>query len=69
MDCEGNEYEILSALEKGDLLKYIDCIMLEFHYRGYKYIIDILTRNNFISFIGRPFDICGTVSAVKVKTS
>ena len=47
MDCEGEEFVIMEELDKTDLLKEVDLIMLEWHYRDEKEIVDILIKNHF----------------------
>lgn len=44
IDCEGEEYGILNELYKYNLLKRIDVIMMEWHYRGSEYLTQILDK-------------------------
>jgi FkbM family methyltransferase len=67
MDCEGSEYEILESLDKSNLLKEIDIIMLEFHYRGSQSIEKTLTKNGFAVLISSPFGVLGQIGAVRTR--
>jgi len=48
LDCEGAEYEILEALDKENLLRYVRLIFIEWHYKGAEPLITLLKNNNFI---------------------
>ncbi len=50
MDIEGSEYDCIQDLDNNDLLKYIDIIILEWHYKGNNFFFDILKKNGFIWF-------------------
>jgi FkbM family methyltransferase len=50
IDCEGDEFEIFNKMDEKDLFKYVDCIMLEWHRRDFKMLIDILEKHHFVSF-------------------
>lgn len=47
MDCEGEEYVIMEELDKTELIEEMDLIMLEWHYRDEKELVDILIKNHF----------------------
>lgn len=47
MDCEGEEYNILSNLIEKNFLMVFDFIMLEWHYKGRKSIEDFLCRGGY----------------------
>ncbi|MEO2035046.1 MAG: FkbM family methyltransferase [Planctomycetaceae bacterium] len=47
VDCEGGEYPILSALAEKNLLRLVDCFMIEFHYDGPHALTSQLTENGF----------------------
>lgn len=47
IDTEGSEYEIIENLNKSDLLKKIDYIMLEWHGEEYRTLVDTLNNNHF----------------------
>jgi FkbM family methyltransferase len=51
MDCEGSEYAIMQSLTDKGILKNISAILLEYHFKGSRPILDVLEKNNFISFI------------------
>jgi FkbM family methyltransferase len=67
MDCEGEEYAIFEALNKAKTFKNIDAIMLEYHRKGQKLILDILNENNFISFLRETDLLNGMIYAVRVS--
>lgn len=50
IDCEGAEGEILDDLNEGNLLKKIDLIVMEWHFKSPDNLIKILNDNNFIVF-------------------
>jgi FkbM family methyltransferase len=50
MDCEGSEYAIIDLLNKSGVLKDIDCILLEWHFKGTDSILNTLKQNNFTYF-------------------
>lgn len=52
MDCEGEEYAILSNLDEKGILKNIDYITLEWHYGGKEKIEYYLNKNGF-SYSGK----------------
>lgn len=52
IDCEGEEYAILSDLDKEGMLNRIDYITLEWHYKGKEKIEYYFDRNGF-SYCGR----------------
>jgi FkbM family methyltransferase len=47
IDCEGAEYEILQKLDKANLLKDIDVLLVEWHDKGSEILDDLLVANNF----------------------
>lgn len=50
MDCEGEEHHIFKDLDESGLIKNFHFVMLEWHYNGAEYIIDILEKNGFSCF-------------------
>lgn len=50
IDCEGAEKQILPDLDASGLIKKVDVIVMEWHFEDPKWIIDLLTRNDFIVF-------------------
>lgn len=50
LDIEGAEYEVLENLNKNGLLAKVDIVILEWHYRGYKQITEMLEQNGFVWF-------------------
>lgn len=50
VDCEGAEFDIIKDLENHSLIKKIEVLCLEWHFKNPKEIIDILQRNNFVVF-------------------
>jgi len=51
MDCEGAEYNILEHLSTSNILPNIHAIILEWHYKGSKRILEILKSHKFYSFL------------------
>lgn len=49
-DTEGSEFEIIESLNKSGLLKQIDVILMEYHFKSPKIIEKALTENNFVVF-------------------
>lgn len=47
IDCEGAEYEILERLNKTNSIQSFDAYMIEWHLKGPKEIVDLLTANGF----------------------
>jgi FkbM family methyltransferase len=47
IDCEGEEYAIVEKLHTSGYLKNISGILLEWHIKGPKILIDTLTKNQF----------------------
>jgi len=50
VDTEGAEFEIFKTLDEGGLLKKIDIVMLEYHFRSPQELEDRLTTNGFVVF-------------------
>jgi FkbM family methyltransferase len=70
MDCEGCEYEVLSAV-KPETLRVFDQILIEYH-NGYRLLRDILENYGFSTVIkpmgkGKPIDIQGYIIAVSAR--
>ena len=54
LDCEGEEYKIMDLLDARGLLEEIDCIALEWHFKGHQTITEILIKNGYTVFnLGR----------------
>lgn len=49
-DTEGSEFEIIESLNKSGLLKQIDVILMEHHFKSPKSIEKALVQNNFVVF-------------------
>lgn len=47
IDCEGEEYAIMNDLSENDKLKFVDFIMLEWHYKSPGGIYTVLKNNKF----------------------
>ena len=70
MDCEGCEYEVLSAV-KPETLSVFDQILIEYH-NGYRLLRDILENYGFSTVIkptsrGEPIDRQGYIIAVSAR--
>lgn len=50
LDCEGLEYEIIQRLYDVNLLKDVDMIMMEWHYKGEMPIRNLLEKSGFFLF-------------------
>ena len=48
IDTEGAEFDILESLDSASLLKKVDFLMMEFHFRSPQPLEDILTKNGFV---------------------
>lgn len=72
LDCEGEEYKIIDKLLEKDLFKYISVIALEWHFKGFDSLCNILESQGFSVFnLGRK-EIdppCGMIYAFKPKNS
>lgn len=64
MDCEGSEYELFEKLDKDNLFKKINIIMLEWHYKGPDDLEKILKKNDFSYFSLRKDETHGSIYAV-----
>lgn len=54
LDCEGEEYKIIRCMDENNLFKKISCIALEWHFKGYEELCQILQKNYFSVFnLGR----------------
>jgi len=47
LDCEGEEYQIMSSIEENGLLASISGFIIEWHLRGPDPLISILSKNNY----------------------
>ncbi|MDR2901522.1 MAG: FkbM family methyltransferase [Lactobacillales bacterium] len=47
VDCEGAEFEIFKSLDKSGLLKKVSYVVMEYHDRDPKILLDILKKNGF----------------------
>lgn len=65
VDCEGSEYEIFEILDKDGILNKIDYLLLEWHFKGEKPILDILQKYGFVSFSRLIYYDLGLIYAVK----
>ncbi|MCL2389474.1 MAG: FkbM family methyltransferase [Elusimicrobia bacterium] len=64
-NCEGAEYAIFDLLNQKGILKNIDIVMLEWHYKGPQKLLDILNANNFTSRCQNVFTFGGFIYAQK----
>ena len=48
LDCEGSEYGVLRSLADANLLRRIDCLMIEWHLLGAGEIKELLGKNGFV---------------------
>lgn len=46
-DCEGGEFEIFERLDEENLIKNMDIILMEYHFKSPDALVSILTRNGF----------------------
>jgi FkbM family methyltransferase len=46
-DCEGGEFEIFERLDEEDLIKNMDVILMEYHFRSPDGLVSSLTKNGF----------------------
>lgn len=70
LDCEGEEYKIMEAIAAAGALDMISVIALEWHFKGYQSLCDLLSQNGFSVFnLGRK-EIeppCGMIYAFNMK--
>lgn len=50
IDCEGAEYEIIEKLFTSNILDSFVCIMIEWHVKGPKKLLELLESKNYYSF-------------------
>ena len=67
MDVEGAEYKSIADLVKHDMLKHIDIVFIEWHYKGYKQITDALEKAGFVWFNEKFEPEVGFIRAVNIK--
>ncbi len=65
IDCEGAEYEIFDSLDKAGIFENIDYVLLEWHFRGDKPLLDILAKYGYISIALSNYNEYGMIYAVK----
>lgn len=65
VDCEGSEYEIFETLNETKLLQKFDVVMMEWHDRGPKELLEILSANGFQSFSKNLSPISGIIYAYR----
>jgi hypothetical protein len=66
IDCEGCEYEIFNEMEKNNLFDNVEVVMMEWHFRGKKQLLDILKKHSFVSFLKDSIN-TGIICAVKTN--
>jgi len=66
-DCEGSEYKIFDVMDKNNLFENVDVVMLEYHDKGAKPLLNILEKNNFISFLSKEFGTTGMIYSIRQK--
>jgi FkbM family methyltransferase len=72
LDCEGEEYKIIDKIHQEDLFKHIAVIALEWHFKGFDSICNILEQQGFSLFnLGRKNiePPCGMIYAFNPKTT
>jgi len=68
LDCEGSEYDILEELADSLVLLEIDILLIEWHFRGFEELVNILMKNGFGSFVqGKNTDDIGILFAFREK--
>lgn len=68
LDCEGSEYDILEELAESLVLLKIDILLIEWHFRGFEKLVNILMKNGFGCFVqGKNTDDIGILFAFKEK--
>ncbi|MCL1901510.1 MAG: FkbM family methyltransferase [Firmicutes bacterium] len=67
IDCEGSEYEIFRFMDENNLFKNISIIIIEWHVKGSRPILDILEKNSFSSFPRSQEEHLGLIYAIKEK--
>ncbi len=55
IDTEGAEFDILESLDSASLLKKIDFLMMEYHFRSPRVMEEALTRNGFLVWSRSPY--------------
>ena len=50
IDCEGEEYAIFDAIKNTKYLDQVDCILLEWHEKGFEQLASILLSSGFQYF-------------------
>ena len=66
LDSEGAEFEILPLLSKKGLLGKVDVLIIEYHKKDFKILLDILQANNFFYFLEKS-NATGIIKAIKIK--
>lgn len=72
LDCEGEEYKIIDKIRQEDLFKYIAVIALEWHFKGFASLCNVLQEHGYSVFnLGRKNidPPCGMIYAFNPKTS
>jgi FkbM family methyltransferase len=72
LDCEGEEYKIIDKILQEDLFKHIAVIAMEWHFKGFDSLCNILESQGFSVFnLGRKNiePPCGMIYAFNPKTS
>lgn len=67
IDCEGAEFEIIPDLESAGLLKQIDIIIMEWHFKYPNEIIELLHSEGFECFVSQSKNDLGLIRAVRVN--
>jgi FkbM family methyltransferase len=66
LDCEGAEYKIFEEMDKENLFKYIDVIMLEWHHKGKEPLLKTLAKHNYFSWSMLECSSFGVLYSVKL---
>ncbi len=67
MDIEGSEYNCIKDIDSQGLFKYVDILILEWHYKGHESITTTLENNGFIWFNSNLSSDTGLIKAYNTK--
>lgn len=67
MDCEGEEYNIMQELSDAGVLRKMDFVMMEWHYRGKESLLQTLIENGFSYWCSDKSRDMGLIYAYKGK--
>jgi FkbM family methyltransferase len=67
MNCEGEEYNIIKDLSQTGVIKYIDFIIMEWHYKGKEILLEYLKQSGFSYCCSDKNSKMGWIYAYKIK--